>query len=87
MSSPTSGRAPVQEIVVDAGTQLTCVTRGDGTTLVLFKQQRVTTIYWKFIELAAIPVAGKRLKAYTSTHAVCAWCLECNKEVDYVKGF
>lgn len=50
--------------------------------LILFKQTRVTTHYWDFIELAS----EKKVKNYKSADAVCAWCLKCNVEVDFVTG-
>ncbi len=52
----------------------------------LFKLKRTSSNYWDFISPAALYVPGKKLSAYTSDDAVCAWCKKCNCEVTFGKG-
>lgn len=85
VSTAGTASAPIQEVVVPAQ-QMKSVTRRNGTKLVLYKQPKIKSIYWDFIQLAAKKVDGRKPSNYTSAHAECAWCLNCWCEVDFVKG-
>lgn len=84
ISTAPSGAASATGAAVEPSPR--CVERKDGKKLILFEIAKKSSNYWDFISLAAIPVEERKFKNYTSSHAVCAWCLKCNCAVDFVKG-